>query len=73
MSLAGKRDGFVFADLQAVATTASLQRGRAAAITREVKAAVERWREFADAAGVAARQAAAIARTHRLDVAPPGR
>jgi serine/threonine-protein kinase HipA len=73
MALAGKRDGFTFADLQQVASTASMQRGRAAAITREVLDAVARWPEFATAASVARKQLAAIGRTHRLDLAPPRR
>lgn len=70
MSLNGKRDGFTFADLEAVAKTAAMRRGRAAEITREVVEAVARWPEFAAAARVAKKQAAAIARTHRLDLLP---
>jgi serine/threonine-protein kinase HipA len=66
MSLAGKRDGFTLDDLKAVAATASMKRGRAEAITREVTSAVARWREFAAAAGVAERQASMIAAVHRL-------
>lgn len=67
MTLAGKRDGFVLDDLRAVARTASMKRGRAETILREVVAAVRRWRELAAAAGVAPERADAIARTHRLD------
>jgi serine/threonine-protein kinase HipA len=66
MSLAGKREGFTLDDLKAVAATASMKRGRAEAITREVTSAVARWREFAAAAGVAERQASMIAAVHRL-------
>jgi serine/threonine-protein kinase HipA len=69
MSLAGKRDGFTLDDLKAVAATASMKRGRAEAITREVTAAVARWREFAAAAGVAERQASMIAAVHRVELA----
>ena len=42
MSLAGKRDGFTFADFKKVAETASIKRGRAEAITRDVAVAVAR-------------------------------
>ena len=68
MSIAGKRDGFTLDDLKAVAATASMKRGRAEAITREVTSAVARWREFAAAAGVAERQASMIAAVHRVDL-----
>ena len=68
MSLAGKRDGFTADDLKTVAKTASMQRGRAEAIAREVVAAVIRWREFAAEAGVLPKQVDQIARTHRLDI-----
>lgn len=70
MSLAGKRDGFTLEDLKSVAETASMKRGRAEAIAREVTKAVSRWREFADDAGVAAKQIDMIAAVHRLDLAP---
>ena len=65
MSLAGKRDGFTLDDLKAVAANASMKRGRAEKIAREVTSAVTRWREFAAAAGVAERQADIIAAVHR--------
>jgi serine/threonine-protein kinase HipA len=70
MSLAGKRDGFTFDDLEVVAQTASMKRGRADAITREVTAAVGRWREFAEHAGVPRQQCEMIGQTHRLDLLP---
>jgi len=70
MSLAGKREGFTPEDLRAVAETASMQRGRADAIAREVANAVSRWKEFAEAAGVAQGNISLIADTHRLDLAP---
>ena len=68
MSLAGKRDGFTLDDLKAVAATASMKRGRAEAITREVTSAVARWREFAATAGVTERQNELIAAVHRADL-----
>jgi serine/threonine-protein kinase HipA len=55
MSINGKRDGFVLADLDACAATAALSRSRARTIVREVEAAVEDWPRFAAAAGVADR------------------
>ena len=72
MSLAGKREGFTLEDLKAVAKTASMKRGRAEAIAREVTGAVSRWREFAATAGVDSRQAEMIAGVHRLDLVPAG-
>lgn len=70
MSLAGKRDGFTFDDLETVAATASMKRGRAEAITREVGSAVGRWREFAEQAGVIADQIEMIGNAFRLDLLP---
>ncbi len=68
MSLAGKREGFTLEDLKTVAETASMKRGRAEAIAREVTKAVARWREFAAAAGVVPKQIDMIADAHRLDL-----
>jgi serine/threonine-protein kinase HipA len=53
MSINGKRDGFVMADLDACAATASLSRSRARAIVQQVGDAVAAWPRFAEAAGVA--------------------
>ena len=52
MSLNGKRDNFEFDDLEACAASCSMKKGRAAAILREVAAAVDRWPAFAAEAGV---------------------
>ncbi|MFN7430399.1 MAG: type II toxin-antitoxin system HipA family toxin [bacterium] len=70
MSLAGKREGFTLEDLKTVAETASMKRGRAEAIAREITKAVSRWRDFAAASGVAPKQIDMIADVHRLDLAP---
>ena len=70
MSLAGKRDGFTFDDFKGVAETASMKRGRAEAITREVAAAVGRWPEFAQQAGVVPDQIEKIGNVHRLNLLP---
>jgi serine/threonine-protein kinase HipA len=68
MSLAGKRDGFTLEDLRAVASTASLKRGRAEEITREVTLAVRRWRDFAGEANVPPAEAEQIRGVHRIDL-----
>ncbi len=52
MTINGKRDDFTRDDFWAVAKTASMKRGRDAAIIEDVRAAVARWGEFAEAAGV---------------------
>jgi len=69
LSLEGKRDGFERADLDALGRTVSLARGRALEILDEVGAAVVRWREFAQLAGVDDERAAAIEAKHRLAMA----
>lgn len=71
MSLAGKRDGFTFDDFKLVAQTASMKRGRAEIITREVMKAVAQWRDFATTAGVVTRQVGMISmigKVHRMDL-----
>ena len=70
MTLNGKRDGFEFDDFVACAKNASLKRGRAAAILRDVQGAVSRWPEFAEAAGVPAQSARRIGAVHRTDLLP---
>ena len=67
MTLNGKRDGFTSADFEAVAHSAQLKRGRAAAIVGEVSAAVKRWPEFAAAARVPEDVAAMIGKAHRRE------
>jgi len=52
MTMNGRRDGFTLDDFNACARTASMKRGRAEAIVDEVFAAVARWPEYADEAGV---------------------
>ncbi len=70
MTLNGKRDGFEVDDFVACARNASLKRGRAAAILREVQGAVSRWPEFAEEAGVPAHSARRIGAVHRTDLLP---
>ena len=52
MSLNGKRDGFVRADFEAAARSASMQRGRARRVLEEVRGVVARWPDYARQAGV---------------------
>jgi serine/threonine-protein kinase HipA len=52
MSIGGKRDGFVREDFVNFGKRARFKRGRAATLLDEVGAAVSRWPEFAETAGV---------------------
>ena len=70
MTLNGKRDGFEVEDFVACARNASLKRGRATAILRDVQGAVSRWREFAEGAGVPAHSMRRIAAAHRTELLP---
>ncbi|MDP3719881.1 MAG: HipA domain-containing protein [Acidobacteriota bacterium] len=68
MTVNGKRDGFVMADVRAVEKAAGLKRGRAEAIHEEVRSAVVRWRDFAAKAKVKGEVATKISRAHRLEL-----
>ena len=70
MSINGKRDGFAFEDLEACARTVSIGRRRVRAMLDEVRGAVARWPQFADAAGVTPDWRRSIDPTLRLDIAP---
>jgi serine/threonine-protein kinase HipA len=52
MTINGKQDDFTLEDFRTSAALAGLKRGRAETILDEIRAAVERWPEFAEAAGV---------------------
>ncbi|MCL7488845.1 MAG: type II toxin-antitoxin system HipA family toxin [Desulfobulbaceae bacterium] len=52
MTMNGKRDDFTLEDFKACARTASMKRGRAEAIIKEVREKVLHWRDYADEAGV---------------------
>ncbi|MGA7966820.1 MAG: type II toxin-antitoxin system HipA family toxin [Gammaproteobacteria bacterium] len=52
MTLNGKRDHFTMDDFKACARAASMKRGRAEAIVKEVQETVSHWRDYADGAGV---------------------
>jgi serine/threonine-protein kinase HipA len=66
MTMNGKRDGFTLADFEACAKSALMKRGRATAIIDEVRAAVEAWPTYADAARVDDTPQEQIRRAHRL-------
>lgn len=65
MSLAGKRDGFEQHDLIAFAGSGGIKKTRAKSILAEVSAAVARWPEYAERAGMPKADMIRIANTHR--------
>jgi serine/threonine-protein kinase HipA len=67
MTINGKQDGFALEDFRACAATAGLKRGRAETILDEVCAAVSRWPECAEQAGVKPSQRDPIRASFRLD------
>lgn len=71
MTLNGKRDGFAQEDFEACAKAAVMKRGRATKIIEEVKAAVQRWPEFAAEARLADDWRDKIQKTHRLTFQAP--
>jgi serine/threonine-protein kinase HipA len=66
MTMNGKRDDFTPDDFEACARSASMKRGRAAAIVAEVQAAVARWPEFAAQAKLSAEWMEKIWHSHRV-------
>jgi serine/threonine-protein kinase HipA len=68
MSMNGKRDGFTIEDFRACAAAASMKRGRADAIVREVLAAVRRWPQHATKAAVPKEWRPRIKASQRLDI-----
>ena len=66
MTLNGKRDGFTREDFVQCARSALMKRGRATTILEEVQTAVNRWPEFAAAAGVPDEWRDKVQRAHRL-------
>jgi len=66
MTINGKRDGFVLADLQTCARSSLMKRGRVEAIVGEVRAVVAQWPDYADRAGVPAVWRTQIQGHHRL-------
>ncbi|MEW5704424.1 MAG: type II toxin-antitoxin system HipA family toxin [Pseudomonadota bacterium] len=68
MSLNGKRDDFGIDDLKACAKNASMKRGRAEEILRQVQDAVLNWMDFAEEAGVPVEVAKKIRNAQRTDI-----
>jgi serine/threonine-protein kinase HipA len=68
MTINGKRDDFVMADVRAVGKSAGLNKGRADALLDEVDAAMKRWPEFAALASLPGDIAENIRKAHRLDL-----
>lgn len=66
MTLNGKRDGFSISDFRAAGQSATLKRGRAEEIVKEVTEVVERWPEFADEAKLDPQIRDNIQKTHCL-------
>jgi serine/threonine-protein kinase HipA len=64
MTVNGKREGFVYDDLIAVADEMNIKKG--SQIIDQIVEVVSRWREFAKAVGVEINQIEAITRTHRF-------
>jgi len=67
MTLNGKRDDFTLEDFKACARTASMKRGRAEAIIKEVREKVLHWRDYAEEVGVPAIWRDQIQNTLRLE------
>jgi len=68
MTVNGKRDGFLTADIRAAGKSAGLKQGRAGTLLEEVTAVVERWPEFAAQAKLADDVTEKIRKAHRLDL-----
>lgn len=67
MTINGKRDDFTMDDFRACAKAAMLKRGREKGLLDEVRAAVKRWPEFAERAGLPDEQRQRIANAHRMN------
>jgi serine/threonine-protein kinase HipA len=68
MSLNGKRDNFTIEDFKACAKNASMKRGRAEDIVRQVQEAILQWMHFADESGVSPAIADSIKKAHRSEI-----
>jgi serine/threonine-protein kinase HipA len=68
MTINGKRDGFLRADMRTAGKSAGLKQGRADALLDEVTEAVERWPEFAGKVSVPDDVAERIRTAHRLEL-----
>ena len=68
MTINGKREAFLKADIRAAGKSAGLKQGRSEALLEEVDAAVERWPEFAAQARLPADVTEKIRKARRLDL-----
>lgn len=68
MSMNGKREDFTMDDFKACAKSASMKRGRAEKIVREVQQVVSQWGEYAEEAGVPASWRGKIQSTLILEI-----
>lgn len=68
MMMNGKRDGFTLEDFRACGKSALLKRGRAEGIVEEVRAAVLKWPEYAEQAGVGSNWRKQIQKNLRLQL-----
>lgn len=68
MSLNGKRDNFTIEDFKACAKNASMKRGRAEEIVRQVQEVVLQWKDFAGKSGVPPEIADGITKAHRTEI-----
>jgi serine/threonine-protein kinase HipA len=71
MTLNGKRDGFVLADVRSGAKSAGLKQGRGDALLEQVRTAVKRWGEFAGRARLSGDLMERIQKAHRLELGKP--
>ena len=68
MTLNGKRDDFTMEDFRVCAKNASMKRGRAEEIIRQVQEAVLQWKHFSAKSGVPPKVADGIAKAHRTEI-----
>ncbi|MFT5562599.1 MAG: serine/threonine-protein kinase HipA [Candidatus Azotimanducaceae bacterium] len=68
MSLNGKRDNFSIEDFRACAKNASMKRGRADEIVKQVQEAISKWLSYSEKAGVPDDMAEQIKTSHRTDI-----
>jgi serine/threonine-protein kinase HipA len=66
MTMNGKQESFTSTDLKECAGTAGMKQGQWRIILEQVQSVVSRWKDFADEAGVPARQKHQIQKTLRL-------
>jgi len=71
MTLNGKRRDFTLDDLIAFGESSGIKARQTENMIYDVAAAVRRWPEFADQAGLSDCETARITRAHRLDIATP--